>query len=97
MIFCYNYAKKVFLMAKVILDVKEENLGAVLTVLNALKSDLIQKMDVTTNIEHNEVKKQQSTTRYQPKQNRVIYEEEQLDLQKSGKYLNPSEFKKRMS
>jgi len=76
-------------MAKIELEVNEQNLGTLVTILTNLKDGLIENMDVNSS---SKVK----STRYQPKVKKVIYEEEQGDLEKSGKYLNPAEFKKRL-
>ena len=76
-------------MAKIELEVNEQNLGTLVTILTNLKDGLIESMDVNSS---SKVK----STRYQPKVKKVIYEEEQGDLEKSGKYLNPAEFKKRL-
>ena len=84
-------------MAKIVLDVNDENLGAVITVLNSLKEGLISQMEVSskTELQKDEVKKEKFT-RYQPKTQKVIYEEEQDQLKSMGKYLDPAEFKKRL-
>jgi len=79
-------------MAKIVLDVQEKDLGTVITVLNSLKEGLISKMEV--NSQGSESK--QKATRYQPKTQRVIYEQEQSELQKMGKYIDPKEFKRRL-
>jgi len=76
-------------MAKIELEVNEQNLGTLVTILTNLKDGLIENMDVNSS---SKVK----STRYQPKVKKVIYEEEQGDLEKSGKYLNPAEFKRRL-
>jgi len=75
-------------MAKIVLEVDEQNLGSVITILSSLKDGLIADMEVSSS---SKVK----PTRYQPKVKKVIYENEQGELEKSGKYLNPAEFKKR--
>ena len=76
-------------MAKIELEVNEQNLGTLVTILTNLKDGLIENMDVNSS---SKVK----SIRYQPKVKKVIYEEEQGDLEKSGKYLNPAEFKRRL-
>jgi len=84
-------------VAKIVLDVNDENLGAVITILNSLKEGLIAEMEVSskTELQKDEVKKEKFT-RYQPKTQKVIYEEEQDQLKSMGKYLDPAEFKKRL-
>jgi len=81
-------------MTKIVLDVNDENLGSVITVLNSLKEGLIEKMEVETLLDT--TAKSKKFTRYQPKTDRVIYEEEQASLEKMGKYVNPAEFKKKL-
>jgi len=76
-------------MAKIVLEVDEKNLGSIVTILSSLKDGLIADMEVSSS---SKVK----STRYQPKVKKVIYENEQGELEKSGKYLKPSEFKKRL-
>ncbi len=82
-------------MATITLEVSEENLGSVITVLTNLKENLIETMDVqsTTSLKQTP---QPSPTRYQPKTQRVIKEEEQGSLERRGKYISPSEFKKKL-
>ncbi len=78
---------------KITLEVTNENLGSVVTILNSLKEGLIEKMEVqsigTSNI-------REPKTRYQPKEKKVIKEQEQSELEKMGKYIDPVEFKKRL-
>ena len=83
-------------MAKIILDVKDENLGVVLSILNNLKDGLIATIDINATIDKTVEKKSKKHTRYQPKTQRIIYEEEQESLKSMGKYLDPAEFKKRL-
>jgi len=83
-------------MAKIVLDVDDDSLGTVISILNNLKDGLISSMDINTTIENKAEKKVQKYTRYQPKTQKVIYEDEQDELKSMGKYLDPSEFKKRL-
>jgi len=70
---------------KITLDVKSNDLETVLLVLNNLKDGLIENIEVDKEGVKN-------STAYNPKTNKVIYENEKLD----GKYLNPENFKKRL-
>lgn len=72
-------------MNKITLDVKSNDLETVLLVLNNLKDGLIENIEVDKEGVKN-------STAYNPKTNKVIYENEKLD----GKYLNPENFKKRL-
>ncbi|MEN4053129.1 MULTISPECIES: hypothetical protein [Sulfurimonas] len=83
-------------MAKIVLDVNDENLGTVISILNNLKEGLITSIDINTRLKDSTERKVQKHTRYQPKTDRVIYEEEQASLKSMGKYLDPAEFKKRL-
>jgi len=78
-------------MAKIVLEVDEKNLGSIVTILSSLKDGLITDMEVSSSSKV----EQKKVTRYQPKKDKVIYENEQEELSKNGKYLKPSEFKKR--
>ena len=94
-------------MAKILLDVSEENLGTLLLVLNNLKEGLVNKIEVNP-IQENSLSPQpvQSSSvgvktpkrepRYQPKANKVVYEEEQMGLVSRGKYLDPKSFKEKL-
>jgi len=87
-------------MAKVLLDVSEENLGTLLLVLNTLKEGMINKIEVNpanaSEVFTNSVQKQKREARYQPKVNKVVYEEEQMELVSRGKYLDPKSFKEKL-
>ena len=72
-------------MSKITIDVNNNNLDTVLLILNNLKNGLIENIDVDKGAEKH-------STTYNPKTNKVIYENEKLD----GKYLNPANFKKRL-
>ena len=64
-------------MNKINLSVDDVNLETVLTILNSLKSGLIVNMEVNGKVKE---------TRYQPKTNSVIYENESGTNDTSGKY-----------
>lgn len=76
-------------MAKITLNIADENLQTVLTVLENLKDGLIQDMDVDKT-------SKTPRTSYKPRTNKVIYEDEQMSEATSGKYINAASFKKRM-
>ncbi len=69
-------------MSKITLDVKPENLKTVLTILENLKVGLVENIKVD-----------KSSTKYQPKTNKVIKENQPV----SGKYIDPASFKKRLN
>ena len=73
-------------MSKVTIDVKNDNLETVLTILENLKDGLVENIQVDKSIS-----KKKPT--YQPPKNKVIKEGEA----QTGKYINPAAFKKRMS
>jgi len=66
-------------MNKISLSVDDANLETLLTILNSLKSGLILNMEVNGKAKVRE-------TRYQPKTNRVIYENESGTNDTTGKY-----------
>ena len=72
-------------MAKIILDVADENLDVVQTILDNLKVGLILSQ---------KVEKSEPKTVYTPPQNRIIREEEQMSI--GRKYLNPQAFKAKL-
>ena len=72
-------------MAKIILDVADENFEVVKNILDNLKEGLIRSQ---------KVEKSEPKTAYTPPQNRIIREEEQMDI--GGKYLNPQAFKAKL-
>jgi len=91
-------------MPKIVLEVAMENMGSVVTVLNSLKDGLIKDIQIESQdvqafkstVEKVEKKINKRKAQYQPKTNRVIYEEEQQSLASSGKYLDPKAFKERL-
>ena len=76
-------------MSKITIDVNDDNLDKVLLILNNLKDGLILNVDV-------EKKASKYNTAYKPKTNKVVYENEQMTEQVSGKYLNAASYKKRL-
>jgi len=78
---------------KITLEVSNENLGSVVTILNSLKEGLIEKMEVES---LSTSTTRAPGTRYQPKENKIIKEEQQSELEKMGKYIDPQEFKKKL-
>ena len=77
-------------MNEIKLSVDDNNLPTVLTILNNLKVELIA--DIQINGEKSKIK----TTQYQPRTNTIIKEEESGTADKSGKYINPTAYKKRL-
>jgi len=66
-------------MSEIKLIVESKNVELLLTILNNLKSGLIQEIETDRNIKT-------ETTHYKPKSNGVIYEHESGTSDKSGKY-----------
>jgi hypothetical protein len=91
-------------MAKILLDVSEENLGTLLLVLNNLKEGLVNRVEVNpllekgamSSTEKGDTQVRKREPRYQPKANKVVYEEEQMGLVSRGKYLDPKSFKEKL-
>ena len=83
-------------MAQVVLDVNDTELGNLLVVLHALKEGMVNSIEVEGSAVTKPSTLRQKQTRYQPKKDRVIYEEEQNVLHTQGKYLDPAAFKKRL-
>jgi hypothetical protein len=77
-------------MKEIKLKVSDENLQTLMNILENLKSGLIQSIEIDGEIN----KKRQS--RYQPKANKVVYEHESGEHDKSGKYISPSAYKARL-
>ncbi|CAM3903631.1 hypothetical protein [Arcobacter cloacae] len=72
-------------MKQIKLNIEDENLEIVLTILNNLKNGLIKSIESSeTNIS--------STTKYQPKLNKVICENEKPQ----GKYLSTASYKAKL-
>lgn len=77
-------------MHEIKLKVKKENVDTLMGILENLKEGLIN------NIELDGKSTKQNHTRYQPKTNKVVYEHESGTNDRSGKYLSPLEYKKRL-
>lgn len=75
-------------MQEIKLKIKDENLETVMTILNNLKDGLISEL--------NSPVKTTRKTQYKPKINKVILEEESGTADRSGKYINPATYKKRL-
>lgn len=73
-------------MQEIKLTVESKNYQTVMMILNNLKEDLIAEINSDG----------KPSTRYQPKQNRVIKENESGPADSSGKYLNPAQLKKKL-
>lgn len=78
-------------MNEIKLLVEDKNTALVLSILDNLKDGLIA--DIQSSIP---IKKQQNTSRYQPKIQTIIKEEDSGTSDKSGKYMNPASYKNRM-
>lgn len=72
-------------MKQVILNVKDENLDTLMTILENLKMGLIEKIEYDG--------KKQMVSRYQPKQNGVVKEGQMP----GGKYISRDEYQRRKS
>ena len=77
-------------MNEIKLSVNDENLDTVLTILNNLKDGLID--NIQTNCKSTKIK----TTKYKPKTNTIIREEESGTNDSSGKYASASAYKQRL-
>lgn len=73
-------------MAKITLDVKDENVQTIMNILTNLKDGLIK------NIEQDGVSQKRTGTKYKPSSDRVVYESERP----SGKYMSASAYKSRL-
>lgn len=72
-------------MYQIKLDVNEENIETVMGILKNLKEGLIHNIDMNESVSS-------THTKYQPKHNKVIYENERPQ----GKYLSPNAYKSRL-
>jgi len=70
------------------LSIEEKNLELVLSILNNLKDGLIS--DITVD------KQEKYKTKYQPKTNQIILEENASASSLHGKYLNPKAYKQKI-
>ncbi len=78
-------------MQEIKLSIDDKNLDLVMSILNNLKSGLIENIESskTTTMKRKH-------TAYQPKTNKVIYEETPEQSTQSGKYANPAAYKERL-
>ena len=76
-------------MKEIKLKVQESDLDTVLTILQNLKSGLIHELEVQSSAVSRK-------THYKPTTNKVIKEEDSLTRDRSGKYLDPSAYKKKL-
>ena len=77
-------------MNEIKLSVNDENLETLLTILNNLKTELISDIQINGKLSS------ARTTRYQPKTNTIIREENSGTNDSSGKYINPIAYKQRL-
>lgn len=78
-------------MNEIKLLVDNKNLDTVLNLINNLKDGLITSIKVDTN-----AKTKIRNIQYQPKNNKIIREEDSGTNGSSGKYVNASAYKKRL-
>ena len=76
-------------MKKINIEISDNNLETVLLILQNLKEGLILNIET-------EKKNIKASTSYKPKENKVIYEDEQMTGKLSGKYANPATYKNRL-
>lgn len=76
-------------MQEIKLKVKEENIEIVLSILNNLKSGLIDEIQG--------LKQTNKTSRYQPKLNTIIKEENSGTADTSGKYASIKTYKQKLN
>jgi hypothetical protein len=72
------------------LSVDDKNLKTLMTILKSLKSELL------INLEVNGKPSNTKPTRYQPKTDKIMKEEESGVNDSSGKYINPAAYKQRL-
>ncbi len=77
-------------MKEIKLKVADENVDTLMNILENLKSGLINSIEVDGK------SSKTRTTKYQPKANRVVYEHESNENDRSGKYISPSAYKARL-
>lgn len=75
-------------MQEIKLKIQDENMETVLIILNNLKSGLITQIETNGQIK--------STSRYQPKLNSIIKEENSGTADTSGKYASASAYRKKL-
>ena len=73
-------------MQEIKLKVEDKNVETLMMILENLKDGLIAEITSSS----------QTSTRYQPKLNRVIKESESGTADTSGKYINPATYKQRL-
>ncbi len=78
-------------MNEIKLSVDDKNLDTVLSILNNLKDGLI--LDIKTDAN---VKRKVGKTQYQPKNNKIIREENSGTNDSSGKYINISAYRQKL-
>ncbi len=78
------------MMNEIKLSVDDKNLETVVTILENLKSGLLE------NIEINGRASKTRATQYQPKTNRIIKEQDSGVNDSSGKYVNPAAYRQRL-
>ena len=79
-------------MKTVNLTVDEKNLDTLLTILNNLKEGLI--VNIQTNV--TQTTKIDKPTKYKPRVNTIIREENSGTNDTNGKYINPTAFKQKL-
>ena len=77
-------------MPEIKLTVDEKNLETILTILNNLKTGLLDAIEVNGNTIKQRIPK------YQPKYNQIIKEEDSGTYDTSGKYVSPAAYKQRL-
>lgn len=73
-------------MQEIKLKVEDKNVETLMMILENLKDGLIAEI----------ISSSKTSTRYQPKFNRVIKESESGTADTSGKYINPATYKQRL-
>ena len=73
-------------MQEIKLKVEDKNVETLMMILENLKDGLIAEITSSS----------KTSTRYQPKLNRVIKESESGTADTSGKYINPATYKQRL-
>lgn len=79
-------------MNEIKLSVDDKNLDTVLNILKNLKAGLIS--EIQTN---GKLSSKPNSTRYQPKTNTIVREEDSGTNDTSGKYINASAYKQRLN
>ena len=79
-------------MNEIKLHVDDKNLQTILTILENLKNGLVEDIQVNSTSNKAKIPK----TKYQPKTNKIIKEEDSGTSDKNGKYMSASAYKQRM-